>query len=204
MALPEAVAEVLAKFDEMGGAGDEPPDFGAMRQQFEDIVNSALPLAGDADTTPVNAGAAPAECVVTPGSNPDRRLLYLHGGGYTIGSPRTVREMVRRISQASGCSVLSLDYRMAPEHPFPAAVDDATAALRFIRDHGPIGPEVASAVFIGGDSAGGGLTLATLLATRDAGEQLPDAAVTLSAWTDLAITGESIQTRADVDPLTVQ
>jgi monoterpene epsilon-lactone hydrolase len=169
-----------------------------------EVLRTAFPAAPAPEgttVTPVDAGGIPAEWVVADAAAPDRRLLYLHGGGYVICSPATHRDLAGRISKAAGVAVLVLDYRLAPEHPYPAAVDDATAALRWMHDHGPTGPAPARATFVAGDSAGGGLTLATLLATRDAGGRMPNAAVTISAWTDLAATGASLRTRADVDPM---
>ena len=97
--------------------------------------------------------------------------------------------------------VLVIDYRLAPEHPYPAAVDDALAAVRWISANGPNGPAPASATFVAGDSAGGGLTLATLIGARNHGVRMPDAAVTLSAWNDLACIGNTMHTRAAVDPM---
>jgi monoterpene epsilon-lactone hydrolase len=169
-----------------------------------EVLRTAFPEAPAPDgttATPIDAGGIPAEWVVADNASPELRLLYLHGGGYVICGPATHRDLAGRISQASGVSVLVIDYRLAPEHPFPAAVNDAVAALRWMRDHGPAGAAPARATFVAGDSAGGGLTLATLLAVRDTGERVPDAAVTISAWTDLACTGDSVHTRADVDPM---
>jgi monoterpene epsilon-lactone hydrolase len=174
------------------------PDVAMMRSNME---STAIPVADDVRVDSVDANGVPSEWVVAPGAHPDHRLLFLHGGGYVIGSPITHRALAGNISRVSGCAVLLIDYRMAPEDPFPAAVDDAHAALRFMRDNGPQGSASASTTFVAGDSAGGGLTLATLLAVRDAGETQPDAAVTLSAWTDLAMTGETLKTRADADPM---
>ncbi len=151
--------------------------------------------------TPVDAGGVAAEWVVADGADSARRLLYLHGGGYVMGSPDSHRELAGRISIASDVAVLLLDYRLAPENPFPAAVDDAQASLRWMQSNGPSGARAAAATFVAGDSAGGGLAISTLVAARDAGEPLPDAAVTISAWADLACTGESIETRAKVDPM---
>ena len=145
--------------------------------------------------TVVDAGGVPAEWVVAPEADDDRVVLYLHGGGYQLGSLDTHRVLVSRISAEARARVLNVDYRLAPEHPFPAALDDAVAAYRWLLAQG-VGPE---RVAIAGDSAGGGLTLATLLALRDAGDPLPAAAVPLSPWTDLEFTGESVRTRADAD-----
>ncbi len=169
-----------------------------------DVLRGAFPEAPEPEgvtATAVDAGGLPAEWVVAEGAATDRRLLYLHGGGYVICGPGTHRDLAGRISQAAGVSVLVLDYRLAPENPFPAAVEDATAALQWLHDQGPAGPAPANATFVAGDSAGGGLTLATLVATRDAGGRMPQAAALISAWTDLACTGESMTTRAEVDPM---
>ena len=124
-------------------------------------------------------------------------LLYLHGGGYCIGSITTHRELAARLAVASQGRVLTLDYRLAPEHPFPAGLDDATAAYRELVGHGLSPAQLA----IGGDSAGGGLTLATLVALRDAGDPLPATAVLLSPWTDLTATSGTWATRSEADPM---
>jgi acetyl esterase/lipase len=145
---------------------------------------------------PVMAGGVPAEWLEPAGADPGQVMLYLHGGGYVIGSCNTHRAMVARLAQAGGLRALLLEYRLAPEHPFPAALEDAAAAYRWLLEQGIASQQIV----IAGDSAGGGLTLATLLALRDAGDPLPAAAVCLSPLTDLACTGESIQTRAKADP----
>jgi acetyl esterase/lipase len=149
---------------------------------------------------PADAGGVPAEWVAAAGVDSRRVLLYLHGGAYQVGSPASSRRMIALISAAARVRVLSVGYRLAPEHPFPAAVDDALTAYRFLlhgdAGHGDAGP---AAIAIAGDSAGGGLALATLVALRDAGDPLPAAAVAISPWTDLALTGESVSTRAGVD-----
>jgi acetyl esterase/lipase len=167
------------------------------RAAFESVASPAPP---GTTVEPVDAGGVPAEWVIAAGVQSTRVLLYLHGGAYQVGSPATLRRMIALISAAAQARVLSVDYRLAPEHPFPAAVDDAQAAYRFLlnsdADHGGTDP---AAIAIAGDSAGGGLTLATLVALRDAGDPLPAAAVAMSPWTDLALTGESLSTRADVD-----
>jgi acetyl esterase/lipase len=161
----------------------------------------SFPATEAATVAPVDANGVPGEWVTVAESDPNRRLLYVHGGGYVIGSAVTHRRLCEDIARAGGCAVLNLDYRLAPEHPFPAAVEDAIEGLKFIQSNGPQGEGPASSSFVAGDSAGGGLTLATLLAARDQGVDLPNAAIGISAWTDLAITGETIQTRADADPL---
>lgn len=143
----------------------------------------------------------PAEWVRCGDVDPDERLLYLHGGAYISGSRISHRALAARISRAAGTSVLLIDYRLAPEYPHPAALEDSTRALAFMGENGPNGPGRARHTFLGGDSAGGGLALATLLSVRDMGTRMPDAAVTFSAWTDLAMTGDSFRSRAAIDPM---
>ncbi len=144
---------------------------------------------------PVDAGGVPAEWVTAAGVTSAGVLMYLHGGAYQVGSPAASRRMIALISAAAQVRVLSVGYRLAPEDPFPAAVDDALTAYRFLLSGGAD----PAAIAIAGDSAGGGLALATLVALRDAGDPLPAAAVAISPWTDLALTGESLVTRADAD-----
>ena len=156
---------------------------------------------GSLGTTPgvssekVDAGGVPAEWVSAPSAETNRAVLYLHGGGYVVGSPASHREMAARLSAAAGARVLVIDYRLAPEHPFPAAVDDATAAYRWLLAQG-VEPSGAA---ICGDSAGGGLTVAALVALRDAGDPLPAAGVCLSPWVDMEALGESMTARAKLD-----
>jgi acetyl esterase/lipase len=126
----------------------------------------------------------------------DRCVLYFHGGGYAFGSEPLVRDFTWRLGAATGASVLYFDYRLAPEHPFPAAVDDASKVYRWLA--GRMNP--ARIIFVG-DSAGGGLVLATLHKMRDEGFALPRAAVAISPWTDLALTGRSLQSNAKSDPM---
>jgi len=125
----------------------------------------------------------------------DRCVLYFHGGGYAFGNERLVRDFTWRLGAATGASVLYFDYRLAPEHPFPAAVEDASKVYRWLA--GRMNP--ARIVFVG-DSAGGGLVLATLHKMRDEGFALPRAAVAISPWTDLALTGPSLHSNAKSDP----
>jgi acetyl esterase/lipase len=195
-----ASAELQAVIDQLRANPIDP-------QASLEVLRAAFPAAPAPEgttATAVDAGGLPAEWVLADHAAADQRLLYLHGGGYVICSPATHRDLAGRISKAAGVAVLVLDYRLAPEHPYPAAVDDALAALRWMYDHGPTGVAPARATFVAGDSAGGGLTLATLIAARDAGVRLPNAAVAISAWTDLACTGNSIRTRADVDPMVTE
>jgi len=160
-------------------------------------MTGLMPLPADVATEPTRVNDVPAEWVTAPDADPDRVVLYLHGGAYVIGSVNTHRDLAGRISRASGGRVLNVDYRLAPEHPHPAAVEDATAAYRWLVGEGYEPARVA----VAGDSAGGGLTVATLVALRDQGEPLPAAGVCLSPWVDLEGLGESMATKADVDPM---
>jgi acetyl esterase/lipase len=168
-----------------------------LRHGFEDITR-LLPLAGDVTVDRTEAGGRPAEWVAAPGADPARVILYLHGGGYAIGSLNTHRDLASRLSRASGARALTVDYRLAPEHPHPAAVDDALAAYRWLLESAGV---EARHVVVAGDSAGGGLSVATLLAARDAGLPLPAAGVCISPWVDLEGVGESMTTRAADDPI---
>ena len=161
------------------------------------MEKAAFRLDSDCTAEPVTAGGVPGEWVSAPGADPGRNVLYLHGGGYTIGSIKTHRCLAGWVSRAAKARVLIIDYRLAPEHPFPAAVDDSLAAYRFMLDSG-VNP---ARTVVAGDSAGGGLAVAALLAIRDAKLPLPAAAVCLSPWVDMEGTGESMKTKADVDPM---
>ena len=166
------------------------------RAEFEGVASQFLPSA-DVRCEPVDAGGVPGEWISTPESARERVIYYLHGGGYFMGSINTHRELISRLSRAAGARALAIDYRLAPENPFPAAVEDSTSAYRWLISTG-VDP---ARLVIAGDSAGGGLTVATLVALRDAGEPLPAAAVCLSPWVDLEGLGESMISRAEVDPM---
>jgi len=161
------------------------------------MEKAAFRLDADIKAEPVSAGGVPAEWITAPGADPGRNVLYLHGGGYMIGSIKTHRCLAGWISRAAQARVLIIDYRLAPENPCPAAVDDALAAYRFMLDSG-VNP---SRTVVAGDSAGGGLAVATLLAIRDAKLPLPAAAACLSPWVDMEGTGESMTTKAAADPM---
>ena len=166
------------------------------RQRYEAMTES-FPVADDVRTEKVAAGGVAAEWITAPGAENGGTLLYFHGGGFVIGSIRSHREMLSRISRAAGSRVLALDYRLAPEFSFPAPVEDAVAGYRWLLGQG-IDPKT---IVIGGDSAGGGLMVSTLVALRYLGEPLPAAGVGLSAWADMEGAGESFTTNADKDPM---
>ena len=146
----------------------------------------------------VNAGGVSAEWISSPRVTEERVIFYLHGGGYVIGSINTHRGLASRLSRSAAARVLLIDYRLAPEDPFPAAVEDSVSAYRWLLSTG-VNPDQIAIV---GESAGGGLTVATLVALRDAGEPLPSVAVPVSPWVDMEATGESMNTKAEVDPMT--
>ncbi|MBN2392962.1 MAG: alpha/beta hydrolase [Anaerolineae bacterium] len=154
-----------------------------------------IPLPADVQCQPTNADGVPVEWIAAPGAD-SGVMVYLHGGAYTIGSINTARELAARLARATNTRALAADYRLAPEHPHPAAIEDTLTVYHWLcREVDP------SRIIIAGDSAGGGLTLATLVALRDAGEPLPAGAVCISPWTDLALTGDSIQSKATADPI---
>ena len=174
----------------------ETPDVGLSRARYEKLA-AVLGGAPDAKCEKVDAGGVAAEWVAAPGFDPERSVLYLHGGGYAIGSISTHRRMAYDISAACGARVLVIDYRLAPEHPFPAAVDDAAKAWRWLLQQG-FRP---SRLSIAGDSAGGGLTIATLVNLRDLKLALPACAVAISPWVDLEGIGNSMTARSAQDPM---
>ncbi len=181
-----------------GSAGD----IAAARKIVDDYGNvDASVFAFEADVRKLDVAGVSCEWIRAKGSDPDRRLLYIHGGGWTAGSLDSHRPLSARISAATGCSVLAVDYRLAPEHPFPAGLDDCVATYQWLRANGPSGAAPARSSFIAGDSAGGNLTFATLLACKERGIALPNAAIPISAATDFGATGASFQSRADKDPI---
>jgi epsilon-lactone hydrolase len=148
-------------------------------------------------TITLDAGGVRAELITTPASDGDRYVLFLHGGGFIIGSPALYRHLTWRIAAAAHARVLAIDYRLAPENPFPAAIDDAVAAYHWLLARGAHPGRIA----VMGDSAGGGLVFSLMLRLRDEATPLPSAAVALSPWTDLALTGPSLRLNAASDPM---
>jgi acetyl esterase/lipase len=134
------------------------------------------------------------------GADPNKRLLYLHGGGYILGSVRGYQGLASYISSATGASVLLIDYRLAPEDKFPACIEDVKTAFNWMLENGPAGSSPANKTYIAGDSAGGGLSLASTLAMRDEGLSLPDGVIALSPWTELEPTSSSFEDNKETDP----
>ena len=171
----------------------------AQRRRDMDARGRQFGVASDVTVEKVSAGGVPAEWTTTPSADRNAAVLFLHGGGYVIGSLDSHRHVASEIGRASGARALAIDYRMAPEHPFPAAVEDALAAYRFLLDSGILPARIC----IAGDSAGGGLVVAAMLAIRGAELPQPGCGWCISPWVDLACTGASMLDNATRDP-TVQ
>ena len=167
------------------------------RRKRLDDVGSVWPVAEDVELTAVDVNGVPGEWSMAPGSDPSRVLMFFHGGGYCSGSIVSHRRLVTEAGRAAGVRTLSIGYRLAPEHPFPAAYDDALTAWRFLRDHNIPAAHIA----LGGDSAGAGLTVALIDRLRDAQEQLPGCAWLISPWADLTMSGSTLSSKEAVDPL---
>ena len=181
------LAESKAKF-----AGD----LDQIRRAFEEMLTKFPPVPGVAFESE-SAGGVPACWCIPTETVQGRVLLYLHGGGYVVGSARAYRTMASELASRLKTRVLIPDYRLAPENPFPAAVEDAVAVYRWLIDQG-IAPQ---SIALAGDSCGGGLTIACLSAARDAGLPLPAGGVIISPWVDLEVTGESGVSKAQEDPI---
>ena len=167
-----------------------------MRSNFDN--GFSLPPHPTAQVTPIQAGGVSAELISVPQGHSDRIILYLHGGGFAMGSCQTYRRLAADLAAAASSSVLVIDYRLAPEHPYPAALEDTLTAYRWLIDPQRFLP---SQVAIVGDSAGGNLALAALVSLRDTGDQLPASAVLISPYCDQTQTSPTITTHAAIDPM---
>jgi monoterpene epsilon-lactone hydrolase len=167
------------------------------RKQMNELARRGMRVPKGVTVQSIQAGGVQAEWLDPAGADPHRFILYLHGGGYCICSPDTHRGLAARLAIASRAHALIIDYRLAPEYPFPAALEDALGAYRWLLEQGISANKIA----LGGDSAGGGLALATAISLRDMGEALPAALFLLSPWTDLTSSGESHQTNKKIDPI---
>ncbi|HEY0420535.1 MAG TPA: alpha/beta hydrolase, partial [Acetobacteraceae bacterium] len=191
MANPE-----IAALRELLASRPRPTEIAERRAGF-DAMAQAFGLAADVATEKVSANGVPAEWTATPGARRDRAILYVHGGGYVIGSLDSHRHLVSELGRAAGMRALALDYRLAPENPFPAPVEDTVAGYRFLLASG-LAPE---GIVLAGDSAGGGLVVAALLAIREAGLPRPAGGWCISPWVDMEGIGGSMATLAGVDPM---
>ena len=195
MASPQ-LQELLEMFAERAAAFAETPPSLEERRMGANMMGARFQNLDGISMEAVDADGIPAEWVTAPGAN-NGAVLYLHGGGYVTGSVISHRGMAANLSRTSGCSVLTVDYRLAPENKHPAQVQDAHTAYRWMLSNGAD----QSTTIIAGDSAGGGLTVATLLSIRDDGDPLPAAGVCISPWVDMEGTGDSMKSKAGVDPM---
>ena len=167
------------------------------RRKRLDDVGAVWPVANDVVLTAVDVNGIPGEYSIVPGSDPSRVLMFFHGGGYCSGSIKSHRRLLTEAGRAARTRTLAVEYRLAPEHPFPAAYDDALTTWRFLRNEGIAAAHIA----IGGDSAGAGLTLALIGRLREAHEELPACVWLMSPWADLTMSGSTLASKAEVDPL---
>jgi len=184
------------KDQQQASASQAPPSLEERRAAFAP-AGRIHPVPDDVLVSEVTAGGVPAHWLAAPGADAGRVLLFLHGGGFELGSLRSDGELAARLGRASRMRVLFPEYRLAPEHPFPAAIDDILTTWRWLRTGQGLS---AGSIAVAGDSAGGGLAVALLVATRDVGEALPAAAVLMSPTVDLTSSGASMTERVDQDP----
>ena len=178
--------------------GSKPRPVGwAERRRRLDEVGSIWPVATDVKCDAVDCDGVPGEWSLVPGSDASHVVLYFHGGGYCSGSIASHRRLVTEAGRAARVRTLAIEYRRAPEHPYPAAHEDALTAWRFLRRQGIAAENIA----VGGDSAGGNLTLGLIQRLRAAGEALPACAWLVSPWTDLTMSGATLATKDALDPL---
>jgi len=187
------VERVIARVKAVYGRWRRDTPVAQMRADWDALFAAT----GEARYEPVDAGGVPCAWITAPGARTDCAIVYFHGGGFQVGSTRSHRELMARLSAGAGVRVLGVDYRLAPEHRYPAPLEDALAVLHWLAGHGLAGTRLALA----GDSAGAGLALSALLALQARGQPRPVAAYLMSAWTDLSIAGASYETRAAADPI---
>jgi len=190
------IIRMVVKRRPEGGEADIVKHIRSMLELSQFFRSLIMPPVDARMVSAVSNGSVKGEWLQLTG-DPQQIVYYLHGGGYVACSPETHRPFTSALSRAANARVFALDYRLAPEHRFPAAVEDAVAGYRWLLDQGADPREIV----IGGDSAGGGLALATLVALRDAGERLPRAAFVISPWTDMACAGQSLDTNDECDPM---
>jgi monoterpene epsilon-lactone hydrolase len=171
-------------------------DVATQRRLFKELV-SAQPLPADVSVTAAALGGVPTAEITVDGIEPRGVVLYFHGGVYVIGDAFLAAELASQVGRRTHAKVISVDYRLAPEHPYPAAVDDALAAYEALLQNGIAASDIAFA----GESAGGGLAIATLVNARDHGLPLPAAAFVMSPYVDLTLAGATMETRRELDPL---
>jgi len=191
----QAINDIIRSYRDSVVPDGPPPTVEQQRAGADASMASVGTMPDGVDVTDADANGVPGLWISPRSASSDHVVLYLHGGGYVVQSARTHVKLAAHIAVNANCRVLSIDYRLAPEHPHPAAVTDSLAAYRYLLDSGFPAHRIA----ISGDSAGGGLTIATLVAARDAGLPQPLAGVPLSPWVDLEGTGESMDSNAGTD-----
>lgn len=191
----DKILKIFEKQNAPSNSG-KPPSLKKSREVLDEN-GAKFKVPADVTMEPVSADGVDAEFLTAPAADPEKVVLYLHGGGYAIGSIKSHRYLMQNVSRASGARTLGINYALAPEKPFPAAIEDSAKAYRWLLKQGFKPRSIA----IAGDSAGGGLTLATLLYLRDAGDPLPAAGVCISPWTDMTCSAESYTTRLEIDPM---
>jgi monoterpene epsilon-lactone hydrolase len=185
----------LQKLREIIASRPRPTDIGE-RRRVMDANAQAFPLDSTIKREQVSVNGVPAEWTTSPGADAERVVLYLHGGGYVFGSILSHRHLVAEIGRVAGCRTLAIDYRLAPEHPFPAPIEDTVAAHRWLLAQGI----EARHITIAGDSAGGGLVVAAMVAIKEAGLPQPACGWAISPWVDMEALGETYTTLAAIDP----
>lgn len=197
MAKDPEIGAVVELLRSMQPKPDAPPISLEVRRQGFDAFGLSIPLPDGCRVAEITVAGRRADRIDPQGCDTSRALLYLHGGAYILGSHHSHRHLASRIAEAAGIACISLDYRLAPEHPYPAAVEDAVAAYRWMLDQGWAAEHIA----ISGDSAGGGLTLATVQALKAEGLPMPGCIFPISPWSDLTLSGASYETVAERDPM---
>ncbi len=197
---PTEITTVRAFLEQAPTMDPSDPDWITQMRAGYDAMSMTLPLAEGVEVEPVSLGGVEGIKFTPANAKPGRTLLYFHGGGYVIGSPTSHQGMVSEIANAMGATAYSMDYRMAPEAVFPAAVDDGLASYKTLLE---LGVDPAHTI-ISGDSAGGGLTMATAISIRDAGLDLPAGLAPISPWVNLANDGPTYRVKADSDPMVKQ
>ncbi len=194
----EAVEELLrSSFGSMGSRGSRGRI--ARLREYMDGLSDNQKI--DADIRPVDAGGIPAEWVLAPGADPARRVLYIHGGGFIVGSPKSHRNITSNFSRVANAAVLAIDYRLMPEHARRAGIDDCRRAYTWLLNNGPGGPAAADRVLLGGDSAGGNLSLALGGWLKTQPLRKPDAIVALSPLTDATLVSPSMGANVATDAM---
>lgn len=191
--MPDAEIEIIRQ---LIAANPRPAELGERRKRL-DALGGQYPIPADVRIEPADANGVAVEWTATAEADPASVVFFLHGGGYVSGSLKSHRHMVAQAGREARARTLALDYRLAPEHPFPAALEDAVAGYRYLLSRG-IAP---NRIAVAGDSAGGGLAVALVVSARDAGLPLPACIWCSSPWVDLAATGGSLTAKAAVDPM---